>query len=262
MAGTNTVERIIDVVELMIDHPQGIMLSDIARQLGLAKSATHRLLTSLVDRHYVEQMPGLTTYRLSLKLSGLGFHYVAQTGVFDICQPVLERLAKETGELVRIALADERGLMWGSRAQGARFGLRYEPGTGSTVVLHATATGRAWLAALSDEEALALVEASGFEVPERFGPQKVRNREQLLTELGRSRQLGYALSSEETEPGMRAVATAIPGRNRSPGSLSVAGPIVRLSDEAIERIVPQIKAAAAEIGLLWPLVEWRTRSEG
>ena len=201
MAGTNAIDRMIDVIELLVDHPRGIMLSDIARQLGLAKSATHRMLTTLVSRKYVEQLPEMNTYRLGLKLTGLGFRYVAQTGIFDVCQPLLNRLAQETSELVRMALADERGLTWGARAQGARFGLRYDPDMGSKVVLHATATGRAWLATLPEDEALALVEAHGFDVPSRFGPQKVRNKSQLLTELTTTRDRGYALASEETEPG-------------------------------------------------------------
>lgn len=199
------------------------------------------------------------TYRLGLKLSALGFRYVAQTGLLEICQPVLDRLAQQTGELVRMTLADESGLTWVSRAQGARFGLRYDPDMGSPVVLHATASGRAWLVAMPEADAIALVEQHGFVVPERFGRQKVKSSEDLLVELARTARRGYALAVEEGEPGAAAVAMAIPVRNarRSPGTISVAGPVVRMTPAAPEEIVPCLNAAVAEVGQLWPILQVR-----
>ena len=257
MAGTNAAERIIDVVELLVDHPDGISLSDIARALGLVKSATHRLLTTLVQRGYVEQPPGREHYRLGLKLSALGFRYVAQTGLLDICQPVLDRLAHDTGELVRMALADHTGLTWVAKSQGARFGLRYDPDMGSPVVLHATASGRAWLATLTADEASDLMATQGFAVPDRFGTQRVKSLDDLKRELAQTEKRGYALAVEEGESGASAVALAIPlrGQKRAPGTLSVAGPVVRMSPHALESIVPKLAAAAAEIGELWPILQ-------
>jgi IclR family transcriptional regulator, acetate operon repressor len=257
VTGLNAAERIVDIVELLIDHPEGIALSEIARQLGLAKSATHRLLTTLVQRGYVEQPPGREHYRLGLKLPALGFRYVSQTGILDICQPVLDRLAKHSGELVRMALADERGLTWVAKSQGARFGLRYDPDMGSPVVLHATASGRAWLVTLSQDDAIGFVEANGFDVPGRFGVQKVKSTNDLIAELDRTVRRGFALAVEEGEPGTAAVSIAIPmrGCGRSPGTISVAGPLVRMSANALDSIVPELAKAVIEIGELWPILQ-------
>jgi IclR family transcriptional regulator, acetate operon repressor len=257
VAGVNAAERLLDIVELLVDHPDGVPLSEIARRLRLAKSATHRLLTTLVERGYVEQPPGREQYRLSLKLSALGFRYVSQTGLLDICQPVLDRLAVETGELVRMALADGQGLTWVAKSQGARFGLRYDPDMGSPVVLHATASGRAWLVTLPEAEAVEYVEAHGFDVPDRFGRQKVKSIADLAKELKTTASRGYALAVEEGEPGAAAVALAIPmrGGKRSPGTLSVAGPVVRMSSQALTEIVPKLSAVVAEIGDLWPILQ-------
>ncbi len=256
MTASSATERIIDIVELLVDYPEGIPLSEVARQLSLAKSATHRLLTTLVQRGYVEQPPGREHYRLGLKLSALGFRYVSQTGLLDICQPVLDRLANETGELVRMALADHRGLTWVAKSQGARFGLRYDPDMGSPVVLHATASGRAWLGSLPRPDATTYVIANGFDVPERFGRQTIKSIADLEAELDRTQKRGYALAIEEGEPGAAAVAMAIPVGlgQRAPGTISVAGPTVRMSPLALEDIVPKLGIAVTEIAELWPIL--------
>lgn len=255
MAGSGA-DRLIDMIELLVQHPEGIALSDVARMSHLAKSVTHRLLTSLTQRGYVEQPPGRDIYRLSLKLAALGFRSIAHFGLVDLCKPVLDRLARDTGESVRMSLADSHGLTWVAQAQGARFGLRYNPDMGQPVVLHATATGRAWMATMPEEEALALVDMRGFDVPSGFGRQKVLTGADLSNELNRTRDRGYGLAVEEGEPGIVAVAMAIRAQDatRGSGTISVAGPVVRMSLDALDRIIPELSRAVSKIEELWPLL--------
>ncbi len=252
MAATNAVERMIDLIELMVDHPQGIALSEIARQLGLAKSATHRLLSSLVRHRFVEQPPGREIYKLGLKLPALGFRYISRTGVLDVAQPVLDRLAQDTGELVRLTLADDDRLVWVAIAQGARHGLRYDPDMGSPVVLHATAPGRAWLATIPEDAAIRLVERCGFAVPAHFGRQKIGTTPDLVAELDRTRQRGYAVAVEEGEPGASTVAMPIAVPGMTSGTISVTGPVMRMSAERLEELVPSLASAAEELATIWP----------
>lgn len=256
MAQRSVAERVLDVLTLLVDHPDGMQLSEVARSLSMPKSATHRILATLGSRGFVEQPQGLEIYRLSMKLPALGFRYVARARILDICQPVLDRLAKDTSELVRLAVSHAGGLTWVAKAQGARWGLRYDPDMGSPVVLHATATGRAWLVTLPEVEAVRHVETVGFSVPERFGRQKVSNRAELLAELKRTRSRGYGLAIEEGEPGTSAVAMAVVGEEGqpAPATLSVAGPVNRMSAQHIENIIPRLAQAVAELAELWPIV--------
>lgn len=257
-AGT-LLERALDVVELLVDHPEGLPLSEIARLLNIPKSATHRILSHLGRRGYVGQPEGWERYRLNLKLAALGLRFVARTNVFDICQPVIDRLAQETGEFVRLAVWDGAALTWVAKAQGAQHGLRYDPDMGHPVVLHATATGRAWLATLPEAEAIKLVKQRGYGVPERFPKQRIKEEGALLSELRPTRKRGYGIALEEGEPGTAAVAAAIEGTEnyRSPGTLSVAGPVVRMHPERQKEIVPLLLKATHELAELWPLIRMR-----
>ena len=50
--------------------------------------------------------------------------YYSGTGINDVAQPILERLAANSGELARLAVVEGEGMLWVAKAQGARHGLR------------------------------------------------------------------------------------------------------------------------------------------
>jgi IclR family acetate operon transcriptional repressor len=254
VANGDMIERVLDILTLLADHPQGLPISEISRQLELPKSAVHRLLAVLVNKGMAGQDEYSQRYRMTVKLAAIGFRFLAASGITEICQPSLDRLAIRTGELARLTLVENDTLIWIAKAQGSLSGLRYDPDMGQPVVLHATSTGKAWLATLPEEQAVALVKARGFVVPSRFGQPIVRDEASLLAELRLTRERGYGTSIEEGEPGTCAVGCAImdPQSRRAIGTVSVAGPVARLSSARIAEVAPDLKATAAEISDLWP----------
>jgi IclR family transcriptional regulator, acetate operon repressor len=250
-------ERTIDILELLVGHPAGLQLAQISERLGIPRSIGHRLLGLLVERGFVHQDSASRQYALTLKISLLGARHLAAIGLGDVSQPILDRLAAATGELVRLAVVEGDGMVWVAKAQGARHGLRYDPDAGMHVVLHTTATGRAWLATLPEAEALRIVEATGFATPAHFGPNALRDASSLVDELQRTRARGYGLAVEEGELGTAALAVVVraaagPGAPVV-GTLSAAGPVSRFTPERRRLIVDQLGAAAAELSALWPM---------
>ena len=106
------------------------------------------MLSSLCNAGYVTQLAS-KDYRLTLALPGLGFRFLSNTEILDECQLLLEELAIDVGELVRMTLVSGDNLLWVAKAQGARNTLVIDPVMGKSVALHATATGKVWLASLS-----------------------------------------------------------------------------------------------------------------
>ncbi len=247
------VDRVMDIIELLAEEPNGLPLSDIARRLDMPKSAAHRLLSSLINRRFAVQDDTSQRYRLSVKLAAVGFRILAGAGTSDICQPSLDRLAIRTGELVRLALAEGDTLFWIAKSQGALSGLRYDPDLGQAVVLHATATGKAWLSTMNDAAAVNLVKKRGFVVPARFGKPVVRDEATLIRELAATRARGYGMAIEEGEPGTCAMALAILGRDGvAVGTVSIAGPASRFTPERMKEVAPDLAATVNEIADLWP----------
>ena len=250
------VDRVLDCLELLSGQPRGMPLSEICRALKMPKGAAHRLLSALVQRQFAEQDETNEWYRLTLKTATIGLRFLSETGTTEICQPVLDRLARQTGELVRLAVADGDSLTWVAKAQGALSGLRYDPDMGHPVVLHATAAGRAWLATMDNAEAVRIVLARGFAIPARFNRRLIDNEAALRRELKATRERGYGLAIEEGEAGTIAIACAIhdPKRSgRDVGVVTVAGPTPRLTQTKIAEIIGDVRAAAAELSMVWPM---------
>ena len=156
------IERSLAVLERLTLHANGLGLFEIADQLQIPRSATHRILTVLAAQGYVRQDRYHGAYRLTAKIASLGFTFLAKSGVTDLAQPILDRLARESGELVRLAIVDERSLTWVAKAQGSPYGLRYDPEMGQVARLSCSAGGMAWLLCMFDEQALDLGQCSGL----------------------------------------------------------------------------------------------------
>jgi DNA-binding IclR family transcriptional regulator len=251
------VERALKVLEALSGEPDGVDLSLLAERLDLPASATHRLLATLAERGFVAQDPASGAYGLTLKLSQLAFRNLDLRGLPDAGQIVLDGLAVATREYCRLAVVEGESLVWIARAQGATAGLRYEPPMGTEIVLHATATGKAWLASLPEAEALRIVCARGFRADGRTGPNALQDVDALRAHLDQTRRRGVALAVEEGEIGTVAMATTFRAGPDSDapvaGTLSVAGPAARMSESRHGEITEALRQAARAMAEVWPL---------
>lgn len=241
-------DRGLSLLEHLAQHPDGVPLAMLASELDIPLSACHRLLTELHKRGYVRQVREAGDYRLTTKVVALGLGYLTNAGIVDIAEPLLERLAAASGELVRLSIVDEDRLTWVAKSQGMRRGLRYDPDMGMDVRLSCTASGHAWLLTLSDEQALTLVTRQGFGLPKDYGPHAPTTVKALLGFLHAARVRGYAMIDEVFAPGMAAIAAPVMRRTETIGVISIAGPRTRLTKERMHELAPALLSAAAELG--------------
>lgn len=247
MAGSQ-IERAIGVLECLASQPSGMALHALADQLRIPRSATHRMLAELARLGYVRQDARSSHYLLTSRLVAMGFRYLGNSGV-DIVQPILDRLAEQTGELVRLGVIDGDRLTWIAKSQGARSGLRYDPDMGREAPLFPTASGHAWLASMADAEALQRVARQGPVPADMLGPNAPRDEQALLERLRLARERGYAWVVESSAMGMSAMAAVVrhPLDGRPIGVLSVAGPTARLSEARMHELAPCLLAASEEL---------------
>ncbi|MFC7737597.1 IclR family transcriptional regulator [Roseomonas sp. GCM10028921] len=246
---TNQRERPLAILELLAPHAAGLPLHAVADRLGIPRSATHRLLGDLRASGYVRQDEEGGPYRLTARIASLAFTYLSANGITDVAQPVLDKLAEQAGELVRLAVIDGDRLTWVAKAQGARHGLRYDPDpdAGAEVKLSCTANGYAWLATMEDEAALELVARQGFATG--GGPGAPRGVAGLLDCMNEARRRGYAVANETYEAGTSAMAAVIrrPGSGTACGTVSIAGPSARLTGARMEALAQALLGAAEEL---------------
>lgn len=245
---TLALDRGLSLIEQLCAQPEGMPLTELADELEIPRSACHRLLAELQRRGYVRQLHSQGDYLLTAKLSSMGLGLLSSKGIVDIAEPILERLAKESGELVRLSIVDDDRLVWVAKSQGTRMGLRYDPDMGMDARLSCTASGYAWLLTLSDERALELVSRQGFGQPKDYGPKAPTTVRALLEVLHTARVRGYALIDEVFAPGMTAMAAPVVRGKETVGVVSIAGPRQRLTLARMQKLVPAMLAATAELG--------------
>ena len=250
-------ERCLGIIELLADNASSMPLGEIAERLELPKSGAHRLLATLVDLGWAEKDPDTSFYRLTMRLAILGQRFYVATGIPDICQPLLDRLAHRCREFARLAVVDADSLVWVAHAQGASGGLVYQPSlTTNTVPLYATASGKAWLATLGSDHAIQnVLKNGGFDDADKYGPNVIRSIKALMREVEATARRGYGLARNEAEPGVTALAAAIRAREGGSalGTVSVAGPSVRMTDTRVRELADLVVQSALELSSLWPL---------
>jgi DNA-binding IclR family transcriptional regulator len=245
---SSILERSFKVLEHLATEPAGLSLSDLATRVEMPLSAAHRLLADLIRCGYVRQARNQGQYILTVKLVSLGLGFLSRSGVVDVAQPLLERLAADCGELVRLAVVDGDELIFVAKAQGATRGLRYDPDMGLSVRLSCSSAGHAWLSTLSDERALELVSKQGLGSPQDFGPKAPTSLKAVLAALKATRKRGYSTIVEVFAPAMSAMAAPVFGAdNATIGVMTIAGPLVRLTEEKMEALGPLLLQASAEL---------------
>jgi predicted transcriptional regulator len=185
----SALERSLIVLETLANFPEGCALSALADAANMPASAAHRLLADLSRCGYVRQERDHGHYRLTMKLTALGLNFLNRSGIIDIVQPSLDRLAEACGELVRLAVVDGDELIFVAKAQGSKSGLRYDPDMGLSVPLSCSAAGHAWLSTMPEGEALERVARQGFGRPQAYGRTDECNGPASLPSKGRDARL-------------------------------------------------------------------------
>src|SRR4029079_13340943 len=103
---TGSLPRGLAVLQCLIGVADGVPLSRIAEVLDLPKSATHRILVTLIEEGFVRKIEPSGNYALTLRIVSLGLRHLAGSTVAGLALPVLARLANESQQLVRLGLVD------------------------------------------------------------------------------------------------------------------------------------------------------------
>ncbi|WP_038207999.1 IclR family transcriptional regulator [Xenophilus azovorans] len=245
---SSVLDRTLGILELLSRHGEGLELASIADQLNMPRSAAHRLLVDLVRTGYVRQPRELGSYMLTTKLVSLGLSFLSHSGIVDFSQPLLDRLAEISGELVRLGVVDGERLTWVARAQGARRGLRYDPDMGSDARLSCSSSGLAWMASLSDEEAIALASRQGLGRPEDFGPNAPRTLQEMLAMVHAARERGYSVTVDTYSAGLSAMAAPVRLAGQPAiGVITIAGPTARFTEARMHALAPELLAIAEQM---------------
>ena len=233
------VKRTVGVLRSLVRHPQGAGLQDIANDLEIPLSTTHRLLGVLVAEEFVVRDD--RTYRLgpeALRLSS------ATPPLHEIARPHLTRLSADTGETVFLAELVNDRVLCTAMAPGSH-ALRLFVHVGQDLPLNAAAGARAILAHRSPEEARRLLTEAALT---SFTADTPNSPDAVLDVLATVRERGYDVCDGELDANVVAVGAAIRTAQGITASLTVAAPPERLQPGWTADLVRAADQISTELG--------------
>lgn len=258
-----SVARAFEVIEMLAEASDGLALAEISRRLGLNKAIVIKILHTLESLMLVWRDERAQRYYLTYRISNLGLRHLQTSRLLDQCSAALRQLAEETGELVRLAIVEPGGqrIVWVQSFAGSKRSLRIDPNYTLDIGLHTHATGKAWLSTMPFQSALKLLLQQGLDPLTLYSKTSITEIRQELEEVV---QRGFALSYEENELGVGAVAAPIwastlSGEPECVGVVSLAAPTNRMSRSDLESCGLVVVGATSRLGESWPL-EARARS--
>ena len=244
-----SVARALTLLETIAELGGETTLSKLAARTGLNISTCHHLLATLVQRGFVTKGAGRRGYALGGRILYLS-HACLQVDLPRRAQPALDRINQSTGETVHLAVLQGDELVNLLKREG-RHAVRVDAGTvGTAYAAHATATGKAMLAWLPEDEIRRIVTAHGTA---RFTPNTITDFAELIEALRLVRRHGFSCDREEFRPGVVCVGAAIRDHSGAVvGSISASTPSMRASEEHVGLMRDEVMAAAralsAELG--------------
>lgn len=234
------VERALDIL-MCFTKDSELALTEISTLIGLHKSTVHRSLTTLEDKGFVVRNKETEKYRLGLKIWELSMHLSQSDDPAIRLLPAMEALRDRLGETVSLYLRDGSIVFdsSGSEQPGHSAG---RPGRSATsVVGWRFQQGTGGLAPPADQEE----PLNAPDWPESVDRIVYRRYSAEILEKG------YAISIEEREPEPPRVSVPIFDRNgQVAATLSMSGPVTRLSAETLREHAPILMEAAREMGMM------------
>jgi DNA-binding IclR family transcriptional regulator len=248
--GSQAIDRAARLLKQVVDASDSVTFTELANSTGLAKSTTSRILLALERNGLIRRepsgafRPGDTFVRYALRGG-------AETDLIGLARPYLERLGELTQETINLGVV-HAGMVEQIAQVDARYVLGGTNWLGRSVPLHCTALGKALLAS-----GAATLPAGRLE---RLTPKTITRRSALEADLSEVRRRGYALTDEELELGLVAVAAPVHrDRGEVVAAISVSGPSTRFSPTRVADVAAQCMAEANALSLV---LGYRPQREG
>ncbi len=232
----------IAIISLLAGHKDGMRLTDLVAQIDLPRGTVVRLLGVLIDAHLVRHSPD-GRYRLGPQCAVWGADFLSALELREVASDVMTRLVEVGRETCHLGVRDGDAVLYIDKVE-SQHSLRMVSRVGGRNPLHCTSLGKAMLAFLPADE----LDEFCSRPLERRTANTIVAPEVLRAELQRIRDRGYAIDDVENEVGVRCISAPVFDHNGDPvGSISLAGPTMRMTWERIEQLTEPLINAAQEI---------------
>lgn len=236
--------KTMSVLESLVHSAEGVSLKELSQRVGLVRSSLFRILFTLKELGYVEQVSENGLYRLTFKTTGLVRRSIGGLTLSKVARPHLIDLRDRVQESVWLAEQRRHGIVLIDVVE-ASHPLKLSFDVGDLCPVHATSLGKVIAAYMAPEQLEALLPKGRLP---KFTSHTLTSRTQLMAELERVRQQEYAVNAEETILGAIVVgAPVFDSLGKVFAGISVSAPTARCSPKKRRELIDQVVATSRAI---------------
>lgn len=234
------VERALDVLMCFSSQTPELTMTQISEMVGINKSTVHRLLATLEGKRFVERDAVTGVYRPGIRLLQMAFLTLDQNNLRRLAAPFLHTLCELYRENVNLSVLDDTDVVYLDVIESTQR-VKLAAAPGQRLPAYCTASGKAILAFLPEDKVREIL-AHGMQ---KHTQNTYTSIEAFFEDISCTREQGYAISEQEFEDGINAIAAPI--CNHPIASVSIAGPAYRLTRQRMIEIGPNLVAIVKKI---------------
>lgn len=232
--GTQSFARSIGLLQHICDRQTPPDLQELLTECEFTRPTLYRLLAGLEAEGLIHQSAG-RRYKPGARLISLARKALVQSDIRELAREALEQLRDQTGETIHLAVPSGDGLVYIDKIE-SRETVRMASTIGTSVPLHSSGVGKAFLAALDKTDLLNRLEHMPMPAITRFTTTSIDG---LLQHVSACQAEGYIFDDQENEEGIVCFGAAITeGPARPVAAISVSVPMFRLADDRSRYVTP------------------------
>lgn len=237
-------ERGTNIIDLITRSPTPLTISEIARELGMAKSSVSTICNTLVHLELLVKRPD-QGFQLGPHVMRWANAFSAQSDVVSEFSAIWDRESELPGATITLSVLDETDIVYIATRDSGFSASLFDFRVGMRLPAAFTASGKAFLSYKSDIEIRKLYSTA---FPEPMTPNSVRSVEQLLLELKSVREAGYSCDEEQVSEGITCYGACVLNANNRPAAgIAVSILSEKMSNEQTMEIVGSVQRIATEI---------------
>jgi len=238
-----SLDKSLSILDMFDSQKAEWTVTEIAKKIDTNPSSLYPILHTLEKHGYLRRDDD-KKYRLGLSLARKGSLVLEQLDLSSEAKVELEKLRDKTGKTVHLGYLNEIEVVYIDKVESTS-GIRLYSSPGKTAPLHATALGKAILANVPESRLEKIF--SKIELTPQTD-KTITFQNELLKEIERVKERGYAIDDEEFEKGVRCIAAPIYRYDgKVDAAVSITGLSAQMKDDKIKDIASQVLQHAKNI---------------
>jgi DNA-binding IclR family transcriptional regulator len=244
VAGTASFSKFMHVLQLVADAEAPVNVAALMRASGYPRPTVHRIVAALIAERLLVENQHSAALALGPRLIQLASRSWGRSEMRLAAVDELKRLRDQTGETVHLAVPNGANMVYIEKLESPS-AVRMASRIGTSVSLHATAVGKAYMAALDDKALKAVMK--DLPMPRYTGNTMVEPAA-LLAQIEQTRARGWSVDNEENEAGIFCFGAVIRGATGAPvAAISVSTLVFRQKEHPEQAYVAPLLEACRVI---------------